>query len=234
MQLNFIKFLLKLLKFRPKLYHLLIVFAPLVVLFRFNHLVDFSQMSYKEFQEKSISLGKTAHASAADTPSKPVADADTPPKPAADANKAAPKGFDPLTLDENQIKVLQAMAEEKSKKPADANMQQMEKLVHLGQEKIAEQVAKLEKIKADLEKKKGVLTKEEIQNLTQTAKIYENMKPIEAAEIFNKLELIVLVQIIKHMNTKKASMIMAKMDPKKSRYLTIELLRADQIAAPAA
>ena len=60
------------------------------------------------------------------------------------------------------------------------------------------------------------------------------MKPTAAAEIFNKLEFVALVQIIKHMNQKKASAILAAMDPKKARYLTIELLRADQITAPAA
>ncbi len=121
--------------------------------------------------------------------------------------------------------------QEKSDSPNDADMEKQKKLLEIGQKKIA---AQLEKLKSDLEKEKGALTKEEVHNLTQTAKIYENMKPTAAAEIFNKLEFVALVQIIKHMNQKKASAILAAMDPKKARYLTIELLRADQITAPAA
>lgn len=230
MQLKLIKFLLKILTLKPKLQHLVILFAPLVIIFRFNHLVNFSEVSMGNLQESSISIGKTAHA---ESPAPAVS-----PDPAEASNSEASnhdKKFDPLTLDENQVKVLQAMAQAKSQKSTDTEIEKQKKLIELGKEKIAEQLVKLEKVKADLEKKKGELTKEEGQNLAQTAKIYENMKPAAAAEIFNKLELVVLVQLIKHMNQKKAASIIAVMEPKKARYLTIELLRTDQIAAaPAA
>lgn len=227
MQLKIIKFLLKFLKFRPKLHHLVILFAPLVILFRFNHFLDFSNITYEELQDSSIPIGRKAYA--ASQPETPPA------KPEAKTNTdvEAAKKFDALTLDENQIKVIQAMAEEKSNKPSDVDIDKQKKLLEIGQEKIATQLAKLEKLKSELEKEKGTLTKEEVHNLTQTAKIYENMKPASAAEIFNKLEFVALVQIIKHMNQKKASAILAAMDPKKARYLTIELLRADHIVAPA-
>lgn len=225
MQLKIIKFLLTLLKFKPKLHHLVILFAPLVILFRFNHFVNFSGSAISELQESSLSIGRKAHAA-----SQP----ETPPtKSQTETNVEAVKKFDALTLDENQIKVIQAMAEEKSNNSNNVDIEKQKKLLEIGQKKIADQLEKLEKLKSELEKEKSTLTKEEVHNLTQTAKIYENMKPISAAEIFNKLEFVALVQIIKHMNQKKASAILAAMDPKKARYLTIELLRADQIAAPA-
>ena len=225
MQLKIIKFLLTFLKFKPKLHHLVILFAPLVILFRFNHFVNFSGNPFDDLQESSISIGRKAYA--APQPEAP------PTKTEAKTDGESSKKFDALTLDENQIKVIQAMAEEKSNSPNDADMEKQKKLLEIGQKKIAAQLEKLEKLKSDLEKEKGALTKEEVHNLTQTAKIYENMKPAAAAEIFNKLEFVALVQIIKHMNQKKASAILAAMDPKKARYLTIELLRADQISAPA-
>lgn len=230
MQLKFIRFLLKILVLKPKLQHLVILFAPLVILFRFHHLVDVSAVSMGSLQENPISIGKTAHAESPDTPADPA------PSEANSSEASKPdKKFDPLTLDENQVKVLQAMAEAKSQKPTDAELEKQKKLIEIGKEKVAEQLATLEKAKADLEKKKIALTKEEGKNLNQTAKIYENMKPAAAAEIFNKMDLIVAAQIIKHMNQKKAAAIMAVMEPKKAHYLTIELIRADQIvAAPAA
>ncbi|WP_032112840.1 MotE family protein [Candidatus Paracaedibacter symbiosus] len=236
MQLKFIKLLLKLLTIKPKLQHLVIVFTPLVILFRFNHLIDFSKTHQENFQENSISIGKSAHA-APDSATPPqgasaeaAAGASAPHAGDSSAAKAADKGFDPLTLDENQVRVLQAMAEAKGQKSSDADAEKQKQLIQLGKEKIAEQLAKLEKVKADLEKKKGSITKEETQNITQTAKIYENMKPLAAASIFNKMELVVLVQLIKHMNQKKASAIIAAMEPKKARYLTIELLRPDPLS----
>lgn len=224
MQLKVVKFLLKILKLRPKLQHLVILFAPLVILFRFDHLVNFPEVSMGNFQESSISIGKTAHAESP-APVMNTAQSEITKNDAAQPDKK----FDPLTLDENQVKVLQAMAEAKSQKPTDGEIEKQKKIIEIGKEKIAEQLATLEKAKADLEKKKVILTKEETKNLTQTAKIYENMKPISAAEIFNKMDLTVLAQIIKHMNQKRAAAIIAVMEPKKARYLTIELLRADQI-----
>lgn len=216
-----------LLKFKPKLHHLVVLFAPLVILFRFNHFVNFSGNAFDDLQESSISIGRKAYAAPQPETTAPKSEIKT------DTDRETIKKFDALTLDENQIKVIQAIAEEKSNSPNDADMEKQKKLLEIGQKKIAAQLEKLEKLKADLEKEKGALTKEEVHNLTQTAKIYENMKPAAAAEIFNKLEFVALVQIIKHMNQKKASAILAAMDPKKARYLTIELLRADQISAPA-
>lgn len=227
MQLKFVKFLLKLLAIRPKLQHLVILFAPLVILFRFNHIIHFSDLNRKDFKDAVISIGKTAHA-AQETP---VADINTQPLPESFANPT--NEFDPLLLDENQVRVLQALADARGQKTNDTELEQQKRLIELGQEKIAKQLEKLEKLKTDLEKKRSFLTKEEIQNISQTAKIYENMKPAAAAEIYNKLELVVLVQLIKHMNQKKASAIIAAMEPKKARYLTIELLRPDPVMTTA-
>lgn len=231
MQLKLIKFLLRVLTLRPKLQHLVILFAPLVILFRFHHLAGVSEMSIADLQESSISIGKSAHAESAPAAVASSSDSSEVNNGESMNSDNSAQKFDPLTLDENQVKVLQAMAQARSEKSTDTEVEKQKKLIELGKEKIAQQLAILEKVKTDLEKKKGALTKEEGQNIVQTAKIYENMKPIAAAEIFNKMELVVLVQLIKHMNRKKAAAIIAVMEPKKARYLTIELLRADHIAS---
>lgn len=228
MQLKLIKFLLKILKFRPKLYHFVVLIAPLAGLFRLNHLMEFSQTAYPQLQH--ISLGKTAYAEA------PKVSAPSPSSPPAPSAASSPsdlsKEFDPLTLDENQVKVLQALAETKTSTEKDEELDKLKKLVELGQEKISQQIGKLEKLKGNIENTNNNLLKEEHLNIAQTAKMYESMKAIEAAEIFNKLDLVVLGPIIKQMNAKKAAAIVAKMDPKKARYLTIELLRIKQPEKP--
>ena len=54
-------------------------------------------------------------------------------------------------------------------------------------------------------------------------KIYENMKPKDAARIFNELEMPVLILVIDKMKEKKAAPILAGMDPMKAKKLTVEL-----------
>lgn len=137
--------------------------------------------------------------------------------------------FDPLALDENQIKVLYALSgKEKNTNHTEemTELAKQRKLLELAHEQINKRLEDIEAAKKDLQGKKEELTKDEKQNVEQMVKMYEAMKPQQAADIFNKLELTSLVQIIKHMNQKKASLIVASMESNRARQLTIELLRS--------
>lgn len=65
--------------------------------------------------------------------------------------------------------------------------------------------------------------KQEDANIRSLVKIYENMKPKEAARIFNELEMPVLLMVADRMSERKAAPVLAKMDPKKAKTLTVEL-----------
>ena len=178
------------------MHHVLILFAPLLVFFRFNHLIEQADLAVAP----TLTIGKSAHAESQEKPaeeektSSQTADKtavpakETTAATAEEAVKQLHEGFDPLTLDENQVKVLQAMAEAQANKSSDAEVQKQKKLIELGEQKIAEQLSALQKIKTDVENTRCSLSKEEQANIIQTAKIYENMKPPAAADIFNKLE----------------------------------------------
>ena len=56
-------------------------------------------------------------------------------------------------------------------------------------------------------------------------KLYETMKPRDAATIFNDLAMPVLVQVMDRMKDAKAASVLAAMDPEKARLLTQELAR---------
>jgi len=54
-------------------------------------------------------------------------------------------------------------------------------------------------------------------------KIYENMKPKDAARIFEQLEMAVLIPVVERMKERKTAPILAKMDPVKAQAITVEL-----------
>lgn len=56
-------------------------------------------------------------------------------------------------------------------------------------------------------------------------KIYENMKPREAAKIFDELEMDMLVQIITRMKEARSAPIIASMHPAKAKELSVELTK---------
>jgi flagellar motility protein MotE (MotC chaperone) len=69
-------------------------------------------------------------------------------------------------------------------------------------------------------------------------KLYETMKPKDAATIFNDLAMPVLLQVMDRMKDAKAAAVMAAMNPDKARDVTAELAQLrtgrDAMAAPAA
>jgi flagellar motility protein MotE (MotC chaperone) len=56
-------------------------------------------------------------------------------------------------------------------------------------------------------------------------RIYENMRPRDAARIFNELEMVTLVEVVDRMRERTAAPILAGMEPEKAKALTAELAR---------
>lgn len=85
---------------------------------------------------------------------------------------------------------------------------------------------KIEQIKA-LENTVKELLKEydekEDAKIRSLVKIYENMKPKDAARIFNELEMPILLLVVDRMSERKAAPILATMTPLKAKELTVEL-----------
>ena len=90
------------------------------------------------------------------------------------------------------------------------------------------QIEHLEAIQKDIKSTTNDLTKKEQENVERMVKIYEAMKPLQAAEIMNKLELTALSEIFKAMTPKKASMIMSSMDHQKVRLVTLVMLKDEK------
>ena len=63
----------------------------------------------------------------------------------------------------------------------------------------------------------------EEQQLNSLVTIYENMKPKDAARIFGELDMVVLLDVIERMKERKVAPILAAMNPKRAKAITIEL-----------
>lgn len=59
----------------------------------------------------------------------------------------------------------------------------------------------------------------------QMVKLYEGMRPRDAATIFDELDMSVLIQVVDRMREAKAAPVFAAMRPDRARFLTTELAR---------
>jgi flagellar motility protein MotE (MotC chaperone) len=108
-----------------------------------------------------------------------------------------------------------------------------EAAVKLVEERIGEQVTRLERLGGELARLLGQASEEEKARIAQLVKVYEAMKAKNAALIFEPMGLDLLLPIVRGMRDTKIAAIVAEMDPAKARAPTAELARArDLPAAP--
>lgn len=88
---------------------------------------------------------------------------------------------------------------------------------------INDKITELEALQKEL---KSILTQyeaKEDEKILRLVKVYENMKPQEAAKIFEQLQMSILLEVAHKMKEVKLAPILAKMDAQKAKELTVEL-----------
>lgn len=126
----------------------------------------------------------------------------------------------------NQIEVdllqsLSARREELEQWAKDISMK--ENLMQATEIRVDEKLTQMQALKGELDKLLSAYKKQEDTELASLVKIYENMKPKDAARIFDELEMEILLEVIDRMSERKAAPILANMQPKNAMKLTVEL-----------
>ncbi len=105
-------------------------------------------------------------------------------------------------------------------------------LMDAAEQRIAERTAELRALEERIGKLVDDNKMAEEQQFVSLVAMYENMKPKDAAVIFNELDMPVLLGVTKAMNPRKMAPILARMDPLKAKALTDGIAAAN--APPAA
>ncbi|MDY0008629.1 MAG: hypothetical protein RBS08_02890 [Bdellovibrionales bacterium] len=132
-----------------------------------------------------------------------------------------------------EIEVLQSLARRREEiEKREQTLAAQEALLKAAEQEVDRKIAELNKLRSELESLLGQQEKMEDERITSLVKIYENMKPKEAAAIFNTLDMDVLLAVISRMAERRSSPILANMDTNKARLVTIRL--AEQRKLPQA
>jgi len=141
-----------------------------------------------------------------------------------------PEDMDVHAFTASELEVLQSL----SKRRDELNLRERkigerEALLEAAEKEVDHKIAELSKLKGEIEALLGKQQKMEEDRLASLVKIYEGMKPKEAATIFNTLDLNVLLAIMGRMNVRKASPILENMDPERARIVTIRLSEQEKL-----
>ena len=131
---------------------------------------------------------------------------------------------DPFALTDEEIDLLQRLAQRRAEiERQTSELDRQRVLLEAAEKRIDEKVTELESLKQALEHLMIQHDEQEEQQLNSLVIIYENMKPKDAARIFEELDMAVLLDVIERMKERKTAPILAELNPKRAKTITIEL-----------
>lgn len=104
-----------------------------------------------------------------------------------------------------------------------------EALIKIAEQRVDQKIREMDKLRTQLQTMVNTLNESQTTQTENLVKIYETMKPEEAARIFETLDMPVLLGVIQRMKPARTAPIMAKMAPEKAKELTIALTKQDQL-----
>jgi len=152
------------------------------------------------------------------------------PKPVA----SPPKVEGPPPVSDSERALLQDLRQRRQELDTRAEaVAARESLMAATEQKLTARVVELQTLQKKLEGLDAAQKQKEEAGWQGLVKLYEAMKPRDAATIFNDLQMPVLLQVVDRMKDAKAAAVMAAMNPDKARELTADLaqLRTGKNAA---
>ena len=188
-----------------------------------------------------FSLHSAMAETAAKTDAKPAVDTakkDAAAVPASDAKKSESDGM-PDTPQYNvedsdrsaaEMQVLNQLSQrriELEKRSQDLDTR--EALMKVTEQRIDQKLKEMTTLRQQLQSMVSQASEAQAAQLDNLVKIYETMKPEEAARIFETLDMPILLGVIQKMKPARTAPIMAKMAPEKAKEVTVALTKQDQL-----
>ncbi|MDB5415491.1 MAG: hypothetical protein JWR10_3826, partial [Rubritepida sp.] len=102
---------------------------------------------------------------------------------------------------------------------------QREMLIAAAERRLSGRLEELTALQRRLEAEGRARDERTEQGWRQMVRLYEGMRPREAAGIFDDLDMPVLIQVVDRMRETKAAPVLAAMRPERARLVTTELAR---------
>lgn len=145
-----------------------------------------------------------------------------------------PKWQDASDADTESVGIKMELLEELSQRRKDLDekdktLKVQEALLKAATQELDRKYQELEKLRKEIEGLLGKQSEQEDARIGSLVKIYEGMKPQDAARIFDTLDLDVLVSVLTRMSERKVSPVLAAMNPERARTITIMMAEQKQL-----
>lgn len=137
---------------------------------------------------------------------------------------------DPTSFSKSEVELLQSLSQRREALETRAKeLDLKENLLAATARQVDEKIAELKAIEARINGLIQQRDEQEEQRLRSLVKVYENMKPGDAARIFEQLDMPILLDVVERMKEAKIAPVLAQMNPTKAKTLTSELAARRQL-----
>jgi flagellar motility protein MotE (MotC chaperone) len=133
-------------------------------------------------------------------------------------------------MSQTELDVLQQLTERrKVLDEREGALAERASLLQAAETRIDQKVQDLRDLRATLEQLTSLREGQEEMKILSLVKIYETMKPKDAARIFQELDMDTLLLVVDRMKERKLAPVMAEMNPNRAMEITVELARLRQM-----
>jgi flagellar motility protein MotE (MotC chaperone) len=208
----------------PRLLPATIVALGALLLLKTGVLVQAAVMHGQKPDGVMVAAANAASTDQVKEPTKPAEGHTAAPGPQKGAAASAPVPSGPPPMTESEKALLQDLRQRRQELDSRAAaVAARESVLVATEQKLSVRVAELQALQQKLEGLDAAQKQREDAGWQGLVKLYESMKPKDAATIFNDLSMPVLLQLMDRMKDAKAALVMAAMNPDKARDVTAEL-----------
>lgn len=130
----------------------------------------------------------------------------------------------------SELEVLQNLSERRKELDQKASaLERKEAILKATEQQIAKKIDELTGLRDELKDLLKEQSAEEKKRIESLVKIYEGMKPKDAARILNTLEMDILLNVMDQMSERRSAPILAEMDSERAREVTTLLAEKKQL-----
>lgn len=142
--------------------------------------------------------------------------------------------FSLVDITPEDVQLLETLAKRREQLDArDRELDLRENLLAAAEERVDGKVEELKKLQETVEALIVKLDEDDETNIKSLVKIYEQMRPKDAARIFDELDMTVLLNVVDRMREAKAAAILGKMGSDKAKSVTVLLAQRRELSEPA-
>lgn len=140
---------------------------------------------------------------------------------------------DPTLFTQSEIDLLQQLAARREfLEERGQELDRREAMMAAAERSINKKIDEMRGLEGAIRKLIKTYDDQQEDQMRSLVKIYENMKPKDAARIFEELDLVTLLLVAERMRERKLAPVMAQMNPLKAKEMTVELSQRRRLPEP--